>query len=87
MKQPTAKRGALAIENPAGRTHTDNRRFERAIANRIWAHYFGRGLVEPIDDMRDTNPASNEPLMDALAEHMRPSFAEVEEAVEGLPPV
>lgn len=45
--------------------------FAKAIANRIWAHYFGRGLVEPIDDMRDTNPASNEPLMDALADHMR----------------
>jgi hypothetical protein len=45
--------------------------FAKAIVNRLWAHYFGRGLVEPIDDIRDTNPASNEPLMDALAEHLR----------------
>ncbi len=52
-------------------TSESNPFFAKAIANRIWAHYFGRGLVEPIDDMRDTNPASNEPLMNALADHMR----------------
>ncbi len=49
----------------------DNPFFAKAIANRIWSHYFGRGLIEPIDDIRDTNPASNEPLMDALSAHMR----------------
>jgi len=37
------------------------------IVNRLWAHYFGRGLVEPIDDMRATNPATNEPLLEALS--------------------
>ena len=42
-----------------------------AIANRLWAHYFGRGLVEPIDDLRATNPATNEPLLAALAKHLR----------------
>ncbi|HUG70105.1 MAG TPA: DUF1549 and DUF1553 domain-containing protein [Pirellulaceae bacterium] len=52
-------------------TSDSNPFFAKAIANRLWAHYFGRGLVEPIDDMRDTNPASNEPLMAALTEHMR----------------
>jgi len=46
-------------------------RLARAIANRLWGHYFGRGLVMPIDDLRTTNPASNEPLLDALALHMR----------------
>lgn len=38
----------------------------RAIVNRIWKHYMGRGLVEPVDDMRLTNPPSNEPLFDML---------------------
>ncbi len=38
--------------------------------NRLWAHYLGRGLVEPIDDMRATNPAVNEPLLNALAEKL-----------------
>ena len=45
--------------------------FARAIANRLWAHYFGRGLVEPIDDLRATNPATNEPLLDELAKHLQ----------------
>lgn len=51
-------------------TSPENPFFARMIANRIWAHYFGRGLVEPIDDMRTTNPATNEPLLDALAAHL-----------------
>src|SRR5262249_44796017 len=37
------------------------------MANRIWYHLMGRGLVEPVDDFRESNPASNEPLLDALA--------------------
>ena len=41
--------------------------FARAFVNRCWSHFFGRGLVEPLDDMRATNPAANEPLLDALA--------------------
>jgi hypothetical protein len=41
--------------------------FARAIANRLWAHFFGRGLVDPVDDFRETNPASDEPLLQALA--------------------
>lgn len=41
--------------------------FARAIANRYWAHFFGRGIVDPIDDMRVTNPPSNPELLDALA--------------------
>jgi hypothetical protein len=52
-------------------TAPDNPFFARAIANRLWAHYFGRGLVEPLDDLRATNPATNEPLLDALAKHLR----------------
>lgn len=52
-------------------TATDNPYFAQAIANRLWSHYMGRGLVEPIDDIRDTNPATNEPLLNALADHMR----------------
>lgn len=48
-------------------TAPDNRFLARMVANRLWAHYLGRGLVEPVDDMRTTNPASNEPLLEALA--------------------
>ncbi len=52
-------------------TAPDNPFLARAIANRLWSHYLGRGLVEPIDDLRVTNPATNEPLFDALAAHLR----------------
>jgi len=48
-------------------TSKDNLMFARNIVNRYWAYFMGRGLVEPIDDMRATNPASNPELLDALA--------------------
>jgi hypothetical protein len=45
----------------------DNPFFARAQANRIWQHLVGRGIVEPLDDFRASNPPVNEPLLDALA--------------------
>jgi hypothetical protein len=44
--------------------------FARAVANRYWAHFFGRGIVDPLDDMRVTNPPSNPQLLDALAKDL-----------------
>ena len=41
--------------------------FARMFANRVWKNLLGRGLVEPEDDMRMTNPSTNEPLLDYLA--------------------
>jgi hypothetical protein len=41
--------------------------FARALVNRYWAHFFGRGIAEPLDDLRLTNPPSNPELLDALA--------------------
>ena len=41
--------------------------FAKIEANRIWSQMFSRGIVDPIDDFRDSNPPSNEPLLDALA--------------------
>jgi hypothetical protein len=46
----------------------DNPYFARAQVNRIWKLLFGRGLVEPVDDMRQTNPASHPRLLERLAE-------------------
>ncbi len=45
----------------------DNPFFARALVNRYWKHFFGRGIVDPEDDMRVTNPPSNPELLDALA--------------------
>ncbi len=49
-------------------TRPDNPFFAKALVNRYWKHFFGRGLVDPEDDMRVTNPASNPELLDALAQ-------------------
>lgn len=49
-------------------TSSKNPFFARNIVNRFWGYLMGRGLVEPLDDMRATNPASNPELLDALAE-------------------
>ncbi len=48
-------------------TSAQNPWFARNLANRLWAHFLGRGLVEPVDDFRLTNPPSNAPLLDGLA--------------------
>jgi hypothetical protein len=50
-------------------TTPDNPYFARALVNRYWKHFFGRGLVDPEDDMRVTNPPTNPALLDALADH------------------
>lgn len=47
-------------------TSGDNPFFARAQANRIWYHLMGRGIVDPIDDFRATNPASHPELLEAL---------------------
>lgn len=48
-------------------TSPDNAMFSRTIVNRVWANFMGRGLVDPMDDLRATNPASNEELLAALS--------------------
>ncbi len=44
----------------------NNRQFSRNLANRVWFHLMGRGIVEPVDDFRDSNPPSNPALLDAI---------------------
>jgi hypothetical protein len=51
-------------------TSRDNPYFARAIANRIWANFFEVGIIEPVDDLRVTNPASNEKLLSAIANYL-----------------
>ena len=49
----------------------ENPFFAKVMANRIWAEIMGKGLVDPVDDLRTTNPATNEPLLDFLADEFR----------------
>ena len=45
----------------------DNPFFARSFVNRVWGHYFGVGIVDPVDDFSLANPPSNPKLLDALA--------------------
>ncbi len=56
-----------ALDRLASWLTKNNRQFVRNLANRVWFHLMGRGIVEPVDDFRDSNPPSNPALLDALA--------------------
>jgi Protein of unknown function (DUF1553)/Protein of unknown function (DUF1549)/Bacterial Ig-like domain (group 2) len=62
LDSPIDRRIAFA----AWLTSPQNPFFARALVNRVWANFMGRGIVNPVDDMRATNPASNEELLAAL---------------------
>ncbi|MCG3195655.1 MAG: hypothetical protein GHCLOJNM_00122 [bacterium] len=69
---------AIPLEEPGDRrehlakwlTAPENPYFTRAVVNRVWRNFMGRGLVEPEDDLRLTNPPSNEKLLAALAKDL-----------------
>src|SRR5262249_22062841 len=58
-------------------THKDNPFFARATVNRLWSHLFGKGIIDPVDDIRSSNPPSNGPLLDALAKDFADSGFDV----------
>jgi hypothetical protein len=66
MDSPEDRRVALAD----WMVSRDNPYFSRAIVNRIWANFFGVGLVQNVDDLRATNPASNEKLLSAAGRYL-----------------
>ncbi len=78
--QPPAPLDAppLNIDDPHDRrdalaqwlTAPENPYFTRAVANRVWANFMGTGIVESVDDLRVSNPASNEKLLTALADSL-----------------
>jgi hypothetical protein len=69
---------SLSLEAPGDRrqalaewiTSPENPYFTRSITNRVWANFFGVGLVETVDDLRLTNPESNPELMAAASRHL-----------------
>ena len=71
MDEPIDASKHLDLRRPLAQwlTSPENKLFAQNIANRFWGYLMGSGLVEPIDDMRATNPPSNPELLDALAEH------------------
>jgi hypothetical protein len=65
-------------------TRTDNPFFARTMANRMWAHFLGRGIVHPIDDARSTNPPSNPALLDVLAQEFTRSGYDVKHLIRAI---
>ncbi|HSJ02805.1 MAG TPA: DUF1549 and DUF1553 domain-containing protein, partial [Verrucomicrobium sp.] len=59
----------------------DNPFFATALVNRYWKHFFKRGLIEPEDDIRDSNPATNPALLSDLAKHFVESGFDLKEVV------
>src|SRR5262249_46377555 len=55
----------------------DNPAFARNIANLVWAHFLGQGIVEPVDDARVSNPPSNPELLDSLASRLVASHYDI----------
>ena len=49
-------------------TSAENPLFARSAVNRVWSYFMGRGIIEPVDDLRTSNPPSNRELLDALTE-------------------
>jgi Protein of unknown function (DUF1553) len=66
MDDPSDRRVSLA----GWMTAPENPYFARAITNRVWANFFGVGLVEKVDDVRVSNPSSNEALLKAASDHL-----------------
>jgi len=65
-------------------TSKDNRYFAKSLVNRYWKHFLNRGLVEPEDDMRETNPPTNPELLDALARSFIESGYDLKKLVRAI---
>jgi len=80
-KSPAGDRRAVLAE---WMTSPDNPYLARHLANRMWAHYLGRGLIEPVDDVRATNPATNPELHDALGKYLIEQKYDVRQLIRAI---
>ena len=62
----------------------ENPFFAKSLVNRYWKHFFDRGIVEPEDDMRETNPPSNPELLDGLAQHFIESNFDLKQLIRTI---
>ena len=62
----------------------DNPYFAKSFVNRVWAHFFGIGVVEPVDDFRVSNPATNPELLEALASRFTASNYDLKDLVRAI---
>jgi len=74
------RRGALA----AWLTTPDNPFFAKSVVNRVWFHLMGKGIVDPVDDFRESNPSCNDELLDALAKDFGTSGFDMKKLVRTI---
>ncbi len=65
-------------------TASENPTFAKVMVNRVWADFMGRGIVDPVDDLRATNPPSNPELLDALAADFRKNGYDVKRLIKTI---
>jgi hypothetical protein len=65
-------------------TSPDNPFFARAMVNKLWGHFFGRGLVNPVDDMHGDNPPTHPELLAALTEQFKRSDFDVKYVIRAI---
>lgn len=65
-------------------THSSNPFFARSLVNRIWFHLLGRGIVDPVDDFRESNPAANDELLDDLTQDFVASEFNIQHAIRTI---
>jgi hypothetical protein len=70
-RQPVCDPAELRLALARWLTGPGNPYFARAAVNRVWGYFFGRGIVDPVDDFRSTNPPTHPELLDELARHFR----------------
>ena len=80
IKSSTGRRKAVA----EWLASADNPYFAKNLANITWAHFFGRGIVDPVDDVRVSNPASNPELLDALGAKLAESNFDFRQLVRDI---
>ncbi len=65
-------------------TAPTNRQFARAAVNRMWAHFFGQGLVDPVDDMQPEHPATHPELLDLLTDEFIASGFDLKHLIRAI---
>src|SRR5688572_4108329 len=65
-------------------TSADNPLFAKSMANRVWSYFFGKGIIDPVDDIRASNPPSNPELLDALTDEFLKNKFDVKKLIRTI---